>query len=59
MKFGRTFKQLPSLIDDLRGLLGNETPLASVVGEIRSEAAFYDYQSKYVDDTSEAIIEPS
>lgn len=38
------------------GLLGNQTPLASVVGEIRSEAEFYDYQSKYIDDTSEAII---
>ncbi len=38
------------------GLLGNESPLASVVGEIRSEAEFYDYQSKYIDNTSEAII---
>lgn len=38
------------------GLLGNESPLASVVGEIRTQAEFYDYQSKYVDDTSEAII---
>ena len=37
-------------------LLGNDQPLASVVGEIRSGAVFYDYQSKYVDDTSEAII---
>lgn len=38
------------------GLLGNEIPRASVVGEIRSEAEFYDYQSKYIDDTSESII---
>jgi len=38
------------------GLLGNEQPQASVVGEIRSEAEFYDYRSKYIDDTSRPII---
>jgi len=37
-------------------ILGNEQPQASVVGEIRAAAGFYDYQSKYVDDSSEVII---
>jgi len=37
-------------------LIGNEQPEASVVGEIRSEAEFYDYTSKYVEATSEVEI---
>jgi len=37
-------------------ILGNAQPQASVVGEIRAAAGFYDYQSKYVDDSSEVII---
>jgi D-alanine-D-alanine ligase len=37
-------------------VLGNAQPQASVVGEIRAAAAFYDYQSKYVDNSSEVII---
>lgn len=37
-------------------ILGNAQPQASVVGEIRASAGFYDYQSKYVDDSSEVII---
>ena len=37
-------------------ILGNEQPRASVVGEIRTAAGFYDYQSKYVDDSSTVII---
>jgi D-alanine-D-alanine ligase len=38
------------------GLLGNEQPEASVVGEIRSGAEFYDYASKYVEATSTVVI---
>ncbi len=37
-------------------VLGNEQPEASVVGEIRSGAEFYDYASKYVEDTSTVVI---
>ncbi len=37
-------------------VLGNESPKASVVGEIRSGAEFYDYAAKYVEDTSTSII---
>lgn len=37
-------------------VLGNENPKASVVGEIRSGAEFYDYAAKYVEDTSTSII---
>lgn len=38
------------------GVLGNEFPEASVVGEIVPGREFYDYLAKYVDDTSKAII---
>jgi D-alanine-D-alanine ligase len=37
-------------------VLGNENPKASVVGEIRSGAEFYDYAAKYVETTSTSII---
>jgi D-alanine-D-alanine ligase len=37
-------------------VLGNDEPVASVVGEIRPGHEFYDYEAKYVDDTSEIII---
>jgi D-alanine-D-alanine ligase len=37
-------------------VLGNEQPVASVVGEIRPRRAFYDYVAKYVSDDSELII---
>ncbi len=37
-------------------VLGNETAEASVVGEIRSGAEFYDYAAKYVEDTSTIIL---
>ena len=36
--------------------MGNESPVASVVGEIDSGADFYDYDAKYVTDTSVAYI---
>jgi len=37
-------------------VLGNASPVASVVGEIDSGAEFYDYDAKYVTDTSVAYI---
>lgn len=38
------------------GVLGNEEPQASVVGEILPGADFYDYRAKYIDAGSRAII---
>ena len=38
------------------GVLGNDEPSASVVGEILPGADFYDYRAKYVDEGSQAII---
>jgi len=37
-------------------VMGNASPVASVVGEIDSGAEFYDYEAKYVSDTSVAYI---
>ena len=37
-------------------VLGNEDPVASVVGEVRPLRDFYDYVAKYVSDDSELII---
>lgn len=37
-------------------VLGNEQPIASVVGEIRPRRDFYDYVAKYVSDDSELLI---
>jgi D-alanine-D-alanine ligase len=37
-------------------VLGNDSPVASVVGEIRPRRPFYDYIAKYVSDDSELII---
>ncbi|MCI0393949.1 MAG: D-alanine--D-alanine ligase [Chloroflexi bacterium] len=37
-------------------VLGNDDPIASVVGEIRPRREFYDYVAKYVSDDSELII---
>ena len=37
-------------------VIGNESPAASVCGEIDSGAEFYDYDAKYVTDTSVAYI---
>ena len=36
--------------------MGNDSPMASVCGEIDSGADFYDYDAKYVTDTSTAYI---
>ena len=38
------------------GVLGNDEPAASVVGEIIAGAEFYDYRAKYIDNGSRAII---
>ena len=37
-------------------VLGNENPFASVCGEIDSGAEFYDYEAKYITDTSSIYI---
>lgn len=37
-------------------VLGNDEPLASVVGEIVSSNEFYDYRAKYIDGKSQPII---
>ena len=37
-------------------VLGNENPVASVCGEIMSGAEFYDYEAKYISDTSSTNI---
>ena len=37
-------------------VMGNENPVASIAGEIDSGADFYDYEAKYVTDTSVAYI---
>ena len=37
-------------------VMGNDSPMASVCGEIDSGADFYDYDAKYITDTSTAYI---
>ena len=37
-------------------VMGNDNPVASVCGEIDSGAEFYDYDAKYITDTSTAYI---
>lgn len=37
-------------------VLGNDDPVVSVAGEIRPRGEFYDYNSKYIDDSAELII---
>lgn len=37
-------------------VMGNDSPVASVCGEIDSGADFYDYEAKYISDTSVAYI---
>ena len=37
-------------------VMGNDNPVASVAGEIDSGAEFYDYEAKYVTDTSTAYV---
>jgi D-alanine-D-alanine ligase len=37
-------------------VLGNDEPIASVVGEVVPGNEFYDYNAKYVDDSSDLIV---
>ena len=37
-------------------VLGNDSPMASICGEIDSGAEFYDYEAKYITDTSVAYV---
>jgi len=38
------------------GVLGNDEPQTSVVGEVRPAGEFYDYDSKYIDEGTQLII---
>ena len=38
------------------GILGNDEPRASVVGEVKPAGEFYDYDSKYTDEGTQLII---
>ncbi len=38
------------------GVLGNDEPRASVVGEVKPAGEFYDYDSKYIDERTQLII---
>ncbi len=40
-------------------VLGNESPIASVPGEIVTRHAFYSYEAKYIDKTSTTIVIPA
>ncbi len=40
-------------------VMGNDDPIASVVGEVRPRRDFYDYVAKYVSDDSELLIPAS
>lgn len=37
-------------------VLGNDTPQASIPGEIRPKSEFYDYAAKYQDDSTELLV---
>jgi D-alanine-D-alanine ligase len=50
---------IPSAREIECAVLGNEEPLASVLGEIVPSNEFYDYEAKYVDGKSAAIIPAS
>ena len=43
-------------LNDIRAVLGNDTPEASVAGEVIPSREFYDYEAKYLDDRSQVII---
>ncbi len=38
------------------GVLGNDEPRASVVGEVRPAGEYYDYDSKYIDEETQLIV---
>ncbi|MBW2272929.1 MAG: D-alanine--D-alanine ligase [Deltaproteobacteria bacterium] len=37
-------------------IIGNDSPEASIPGEIRTQSAFYDYEAKYADESTELCI---
>jgi D-alanine-D-alanine ligase len=37
-------------------VIGNDSPQASLPGEIRPKGAFYDYEAKYLDEATELIV---
>lgn len=37
-------------------VLGNENPISSIVGEIAPSSSFYDYEAKYISDSSKLFI---
>lgn len=37
-------------------ILGNDAPIASIVGEVVASGEFYDYNAKYIDNKSQVII---
>ncbi|GAI94483.1 unnamed protein product, partial [marine sediment metagenome] len=47
-------------LEDVReiecGVLGNDEPRASVVGQVRPAGEFYDYDSKYIDKETQLIV---
>lgn len=47
-------------LEDIReiecGILGNDEPRASVVGEVKPAGEFYDYDSKYIDKGTQLIV---
>ena len=40
-------------------ILGNDTPLASAIGEIGTADGFYSYEAKYIDDNAAELIIPA
>ncbi len=49
-------KAVPDAREIEVSVLGNDTPLASIPGEIIPGNEFYDYDAKYVDETSQLVI---
>ena len=37
-------------------MLGNDEPIASVLGEVMPKREFYDYSAKYLEDTTDLVI---
>ena len=62
LQFAARYDEMILVEEFIRGaevevaVMGNDNPIASVCGEIDSGAEFYDYEAKYVTDTSVAYI---
>ena len=41
------------------GVMGNEAPVASVVGEVRPKKSFYSYELKYIDEHGAELLAPA